>query len=163
MTVNERIKQRRESLNLSVIDIANALNVARTTIYRYESAEIYKMPVGVIEELARVLKTTPEYLMCWTDDPYPYREDSTRKLKDDEIYLIATYIELNSEGKKEAYKQVENLTYIPKFKKATSTREVYPEFEELLAAHSDDPDADLSEDIEIFKQAIEKKKKEKNI
>lgn len=93
---------------------------------------------------------------------YGDKEAETQQLNDDEIDLLNTYNELNQEGKKEAHKQVENLTYIPKYKKDTYVREPYPEFEELLAAHADDSDADLTEDIEIFRQAIEKKKKEKN-
>lgn len=69
MTIYERIKQRRKELCLSAEDVAVALDVSRATIYRYESAEVEKLPISVLEPLARVLKTTPGYLMGWTDDP----------------------------------------------------------------------------------------------
>ncbi len=41
MTINERIKQRRLELNMSVEEIIKTLNVSRATYYRYESADVY--------------------------------------------------------------------------------------------------------------------------
>lgn len=68
MTVYERIKTRRKELGLSADDVAQALGVSRATIYRYESAEVEKVPITVLEPLARVLQTTPSYLMGWEID-----------------------------------------------------------------------------------------------
>lgn len=65
MTTHERIKKRRKELGLTAEQVAEALNVSRATIYRYESAEIEKLPIDIIEPLARILQTTPEYLMGW--------------------------------------------------------------------------------------------------
>lgn len=74
MTIHERIKARRKECQLSVDEVAAELGVSRATIYRYESAEIANMGVDKIEPLARVLHTTPEYLMGWTDDPTDYED-----------------------------------------------------------------------------------------
>ena len=63
MTIYERIKQRRKELGLSAEDVAKALNVSRATVYRYESSYIEKVPITVIEPLAKVLKCTPAYIM----------------------------------------------------------------------------------------------------
>lgn len=77
MTIYERIKNRRKQLGISVDDVADALGVSRATIYRYESAEIEKVPASIIDKLAAVLQTTPAYLMTWTDDPsVRYYEDT---------------------------------------------------------------------------------------
>lgn len=65
MTIYERIKQRRKELNFSAADVAQALNVSRATVYRYESSEIEKLPSSMIAPLANFLKTTPSYLMGW--------------------------------------------------------------------------------------------------
>ena len=65
MTARERIKSRRKELGLTAEQVAEALDVSRATIYRYESAEIEKLPIDIIEPLARILQTTPEYLMGW--------------------------------------------------------------------------------------------------
>ena len=71
-TIGERIKERRKACNLSVVDVAAALGKARSTVYRYESDEVQDIPITVLEPLAEVLNTSPEYLMGWTDDPINY-------------------------------------------------------------------------------------------
>ncbi len=68
MDIAERIKKRRNELGITVDEIAEVLGVNRATVYRYESKEIEKMPLTVLEPLAEVLKVTPYYLMGWTDD-----------------------------------------------------------------------------------------------
>lgn len=67
MTVGERIKKRREELNLSASELAKRLGKDRTTIYRYENGFIEDLPISIIEPLAKILKTTPDYLMGWSD------------------------------------------------------------------------------------------------
>ena len=68
MKINEKIKARREELKLTVEDVARALNVNKSTISRYESESIKKMPIDFIKPLANVLKCSPEYLMGWIDE-----------------------------------------------------------------------------------------------
>lgn len=67
MEVYERIKARRKELNLSADDVAAALGVSRATVYRYESAEIEKLPTQIIAPLSDVLRCSPAYLMGWED------------------------------------------------------------------------------------------------
>ncbi|MDR1094322.1 MAG: helix-turn-helix domain-containing protein [Clostridiales bacterium] len=67
MTIGERIKKRRLELGISATQLAEKLNKDRTTIFRYENGYIENMPIGVLEPLAIALRTTPEYLMGWTD------------------------------------------------------------------------------------------------
>lgn len=74
MNVNEKIKQRRLQLGLNVNDIAEALGISRATLYRYESHEIEKLPISIIEPLAEILHTTPIELMGWNH--LNYDEDS---------------------------------------------------------------------------------------
>lgn len=68
MTIGERIKQRRLELDLSVDEVASKLNKNRATIYRYESDDIKDLPTTVLEPLAKVLNTTPAYLMGWEEN-----------------------------------------------------------------------------------------------
>ena len=63
MTINERIKRRRKQLGLSAEDVANFLGISRATLYRYESADIEKIPAGILEDISVILKTTPMYLL----------------------------------------------------------------------------------------------------
>lgn len=74
-TIYERIKNRRKELGKSVEDVAKALGVSKATVYRYESAEIEKVPAKSLDRLAWVLRTTPAYLMGWSDDPTRPRFD----------------------------------------------------------------------------------------
>lgn len=65
-TVGERIKQRRIEAGLRAEDVANKLDVSLSTLYRYENGDIEKVDLKVVEDLARILRTTPAYLMGWT-------------------------------------------------------------------------------------------------
>lgn len=95
MTIYERIKERRKILGLSADDVAKALGVSRATIYRYESADIEKLPTSTLEPLARVLKCSPSYLMGWSAP----ETDLCFSLSDDEKHLILKYRELAQEDK----------------------------------------------------------------
>ena len=67
MKVNERIKNRRVELGLSVDQLAEKLGINRATIYRYESEDISKLPATILQPLAAALRTTPHYLMGWEE------------------------------------------------------------------------------------------------
>lgn len=69
MTIGERIKKRRLELGLSADDVAGKLGKNRSTVFRYESSDIEKLPTVVLEKLAGVLCTTPAYLMGWEEVP----------------------------------------------------------------------------------------------
>lgn len=69
-TIQERIKERRCALNLTLLDIANSLNVKEATVQRYESGEIKNIKHDTVVELARILQCSPQYLMGWTDNLY---------------------------------------------------------------------------------------------
>lgn len=75
MSIHERIKARRKECGLSADEVAAELGVSRATVYRYESAEIANMGIDKLEPLAKILQTTPEYLMEWTDDPTDYEDE----------------------------------------------------------------------------------------
>ena len=68
MNVGERIRDRRKELEMSVDDLALILGKDRSTIYRYESNDIEKLPTTILEPLAKALRTTPAYLMGWSNN-----------------------------------------------------------------------------------------------
>ncbi|MGM9630632.1 LexA family protein [Butyricicoccus sp.] len=77
MTTGERLRTLRKELGISADDVARALGVSRATVFRYEKGDIEKVPGSMLEPLAKVLHTTPAYLMGWEDnslpaDAYPY-------------------------------------------------------------------------------------------
>lgn len=69
MTTGERMKIRRKEIGLSAEQVAEALEISPATVYRYESGDIEKLPGDRLIPLARVLRTTPAYLMGWNDEP----------------------------------------------------------------------------------------------
>lgn len=65
MNVGQRIKQRRKELNITADKLGEALGKDRSTIYRYEKGDIEKLPLDILEPIAKALHTTPQYLMGW--------------------------------------------------------------------------------------------------
>ncbi len=75
MTVGERIKERRKEINMSADELAVVLRVSRSTVFRYENGSIEKLPVHILDTIAKALHTTPEYLMGWADKPDETNQD----------------------------------------------------------------------------------------
>ena len=65
----QRIRDRRIELGMSYQDVADATGLSKSTIQRYETGAIRKVPINQIEDLARALHVTPSYLMGWDDTP----------------------------------------------------------------------------------------------
>lgn len=63
MEIYERVKLRRKEIGLSAETVAEKLGVSPATIYRYENNDIKKFPTDILEPLAKVLRTTPAYLL----------------------------------------------------------------------------------------------------
>lgn len=68
MEIYDRIKQRRKEIGLSAEKVAEELGVSPATIYRYENNDIKKFPADILEPLAKVLRTTPGYLLGVEDN-----------------------------------------------------------------------------------------------
>lgn len=88
MTTGERMKQRRKEIGFSAEKVAERLGVSPATIYRYEKGDIEKVPADSLAEIAKILQTTPAYLMGWEERPGPSQPDEeTQKkhLPDDSI------------------------------------------------------------------------------
>lgn len=90
MSIGDRIKARRKAVGLSVDELAERLGKNRATVYRYESNDIEKLPTTVLEPLAKVLDTTPAYLMGWEDNT-PAVESNATMLPDSNVRMIPVY------------------------------------------------------------------------
>ena len=68
MSIGSRIKERRELLNLSQEELALKLGYkSRSTINKIESG-INDITQSKVVEFAKVLQTTPAYLMGWEEN-----------------------------------------------------------------------------------------------
>lgn len=68
--IMQRMKDRREELNMSYQALAEKVGLSKSTLQRYETGYIKNMPVDKLEEIARALCVSPSYLMGW-EDPKP--------------------------------------------------------------------------------------------
>ncbi len=88
----KRIKERRLELGLSYQDIADATGLSKSTIQRYETGNIRKLPINQIEDIARALHTSPGYLMGWEETPGYYTDEETvllaEELKNNPQYKV---------------------------------------------------------------------------
>lgn len=60
-----RIKERRKELGLTATQLAERLGIHHSTIYRYENGDIEKVPTAILANIAKILDTTPAFLMGW--------------------------------------------------------------------------------------------------
>ena len=67
MTKGQRIKCRREELNIAQTDLADKIQVSKQTLYKYENDIVTNIPSDKIELLAKELATTPAYIMGWEE------------------------------------------------------------------------------------------------
>ena len=67
MNIGDRIKQKRLANNLTLEEIGKTLGLNKSTISKYESGLI-SIPSDKIEKLAKILNTTPAYLMGWEEN-----------------------------------------------------------------------------------------------
>lgn len=121
MEIYEKIKSRRKELGLTADDVANSLGISRATVYRYESAEIEKVPITALVPLAEVLKCSPGYLMGWEDKPLPAASPGPSdavvpmsSLVPEEVRLIKAYRSFNKTGKAKLMDYVADLESSPR-------------------------------------------------
>lgn len=69
--IGQRIKQRREALNISAQELAEAIGINKATIHRYENGDFKSIKLPVIESIAKYLEVDPSWIIGKTDDPRP--------------------------------------------------------------------------------------------
>lgn len=65
------LKRRRKELGLTLLQIAEEMNVSEATVQRWESGSIKMLRHGRITKLAQVLKVPPASLMGWETPDFP--------------------------------------------------------------------------------------------
>ena len=97
MKMNDKIKNRREELGLTLQEVGDYIGVSKATVQRYESGEIKNLKLVIIEKLTQVLKINPSYLMGWESE-----DDRIFGLNRDSEDVLNNYRELTSEDKEKA-------------------------------------------------------------
>ncbi len=70
--IGARIRARREELGMTQTDLGDALGLHKSTINRYETGEIVRIKLPLLQEIARKLDVSPEWLALKTDDQGKY-------------------------------------------------------------------------------------------
>lgn len=74
MTVNwDKVRRRREELNMTMDDLGRAIGVQRSAINKYEKGKIKNVSIMTIDALSKALGVSPGYLMDLEpqEDPEP--------------------------------------------------------------------------------------------
>lgn len=95
--IGNRLKELRESLNLSVDEFAKALDIHRSSVYRYEGAnknEQRELPISLAVKISEKFNVSLDWLTGNSDNKY--REQTSNRLTD-------IYDQLSDAGKKELF------------------------------------------------------------
>ena len=67
MTKGERIRLAREKQGMNAVELAERLGISKQRLYKYEHGVVNNIPQNLIESAARILGTTPAYIMGWDE------------------------------------------------------------------------------------------------
>lgn len=117
MKVNEIIRARRKELGLTLKQVADKLGVSESLISRYESNDVKNMGIDKLIPLAKILKTTPAYLMGWEDEKIHSKETSYN-----ELFIVEPQVKYNASNKKTTYEKLipVEIVEIPMYGKASA-------------------------------------------
>ena len=75
MSAGSRIKELREKIGMTQVQLADKIDVSKQTLYKYENDIITNIPSDKIEAIAKICGVTPSYIMGWEksdfDNIYP--------------------------------------------------------------------------------------------
>lgn len=93
MTVGERIRNRRLSLDMTQDELAQKTGYkSRSSINKIESSR--NLPLSKVEKMAKALNCAPSLLMGWEDT-----EDISDDMVSEHIELISLYEQMNEKQK----------------------------------------------------------------
>ena len=95
----EKIKLRRLELGLSYQELSDLTGINKSTLQRYETGFIKKVPINQVQIIAKALNVTPGYLMGWEND----NENQTYYLNPEAAKMaqeIRPFLKINDSFKK---------------------------------------------------------------
>lgn len=120
MTIGERIKQRREELELSQTELAHRMGLsAKSTICKLET-QGDNITTDRIRRVAKALNCTESYLMGWEENPEDVKARLTeaytkgnrvaRLSKDEKVMKYAEYLmDMSEESRQQAFNYIDLL------------------------------------------------------
>jgi transcriptional regulator with XRE-family HTH domain len=71
----ERIKLLIEESGMSYMELEKVTGIKKSSLQRYATGRTTKIPLDVIENLAKVFDVSQEYIMGWTEDRGVYTKE----------------------------------------------------------------------------------------
>lgn len=121
MDFAEKVKTIRKSKGLKQSELADMLEVKRSTVGKWETGD-NRPTLEVLERMADLFEISIDDLLCRKPVIEKYKRD------DQNVRLLSYYTKLNDFGKREAVKRVSELYLIPQYTAVDTTP---------IAAHSD--------------------------
>ncbi len=72
--IGQRIKESRDSKDLTIKELAEAVGLSESTISRYESGHVAKIKIPVLSSIASILNVQEEYLLGITDQKHSMQD-----------------------------------------------------------------------------------------
>lgn len=102
MTIGQRIKIRREELNMSQDDLAKKVGYkSRSSINKIE-LDLYSLKQSKIKAIADALETTPSYIMGWDEEAEEAKKAAPSEVDSLNAEIIKLFMGLTADQKKEA-------------------------------------------------------------
>lgn len=107
--IGRRIKERRNDLNISAVDLAASVALSKATIHRYENGDIRNIKLPIVESIARELKVNPLWLIgksdhmevetCYEDDLLFLIDKLINHVRES-AYLTANGVKIEGENRR---------------------------------------------------------------
>ncbi len=82
--ISNRILSLMKSNNVSYGDLSTETGIPKSALQRYATGQTEKIPLNRIEDIAKALHTTAEYLLGWEENSFPlYMNDEALEYLDE--------------------------------------------------------------------------------
>ena len=111
--IGARIRAIREELGYTQKDLAEELGFNKSTIQRYESGEIKKIKIPVIQAIAATLNVNPEWLLYKSDKKTP--DIPSPSDIDPDMFVLYMYKRLDTEDRAEIRGEMKQMLKAEKY------------------------------------------------
>ena len=120
LTRAERIKILIDISGKSYMELEKMTGIKKSSLQRYATGETTKIPLDVIEKLAKTFCVTPAYLMGWNEDKENSPEEP--KLTEGEKMWLDLYHLLSDESKATITNTMTTIKALPEEKQALAAQ-----------------------------------------
>lgn len=108
--IGKRIKHARDAKSMSQEELGSQLGLNKSTIQRYESGQVQRIKLPILENMAKILGVSPSWLILKSDDPAPIKSNISA-VYNNNIYRIPVFESVSAGFG--AYAVNEIVDYIP--------------------------------------------------